>query len=207
MKTRMANLKEDRNSTNLNKLINEEEFLSFSEQILKTSNIMSSISSFRESTIEQRLQAERLMFPDVFALGHPNYGLYLTYQDVMLSNLHLENPGAWEELVKEGLSRILSGQPFSTEYGDLIIGTTINREVKVRGGPMQGGYSTNLSAMNKFVKNIHLLPKLRAAMKNKLRVLTSSKHKETTLFGKHLHELTIVSMVQQLERYLNPFDE
>ena len=101
MKTRMANLKEDRNSTNLNKLINEEEFLSFSEQILKTSNIMSSISSFRESTIERRLQAERLMLPDVFAFGHPNYGLYLTYQDVMLSNLHLENPGAWEEIVKE----------------------------------------------------------------------------------------------------------
>ena len=30
---------------------------------------------------------------------------------------------------------------------------------------------------------------------------------ETTLAGKHLHELTIVSMVQQLERYVNPFDE
>ena len=72
---------------------------------------------------------------------------------------------------------------------------------------MQGGYSTNLSAMNKFVKNTDLLAKLRAAMKKKLRVLTSSKHMETTLAGKHLHELTIVSMVQQLERYGNPFDE
>ena len=72
---------------------------------------------------------------------------------------------------------------------------------------MQGGYSTNLSAMNKFVKNTHLLAKLRAAMKKKLRVLTSSNHKETMLSGKHLHELTIVSMVQQLERYLNPFDD
>ena len=42
-------------------------------------------------------------------------------------------------------------------------------------------------------------------MKKKWRVLTSSKHKETS--GKLLHELTIVSMVQQLERQLNPFDE
>ena len=44
-------------------------------------------------------------------------------------------------------------------------------------------------------------------MKKKLRIPTSSKHKETTLSGKRLHELTIVSMVQRLERYLNPFDE
>ena len=72
---------------------------------------------------------------------------------------------------------------------------------------MQGGYSTNLSAMNKFVKNTHLLAKLKAAMKKKLKVLTLSKHKETTLSGKRLHELTIVLMVQQLERYLNLFDE
>ena len=72
---------------------------------------------------------------------------------------------------------------------------------------MQGGYSTNLSAMNKFMKNTHLLAKLKAAMKKKLKVLTLSKHKETTLSGKRLHELTIVLMVQQLERYLNLFDE
>ena len=61
--------------------------------------------------------------------------------------------------------------------------------------------------MNKFVKNTHLLAKLKAAMKKKLKVLTLSKHKETTLSGKRLHELTIVLMVQQLERYLNLFDE
>ena len=120
----------------------------------------------------------------------------------MLSKLHLENPRAWEELVKKDFGVSLSGQPFSTEHEDLIIETTINRKVKVRGRPMQGGCKTNLSAMNKFVKNTHLLAKLRAAMKKKLRVLTS-----TTLSGKRLHELNIVSMVQQLERYLNSFDE
>ena len=44
------------------------------------------------------------MLPDVFAFGHPNYRHYLTYKNVMLSNLHLEDPGALEELVKEGFS-------------------------------------------------------------------------------------------------------
>ena len=44
MKTRIADLKEDPNSTNLDKLMNEEEFLSFSEQILKTSDTMSQMT-------------------------------------------------------------------------------------------------------------------------------------------------------------------
>ena len=62
-----------------------------------------------------------------------------------------------KELVKEEFGGNFSDQPFSTEHGDLIIETTINREAKVLGGPMQGGYSKNLSAVNKFVKNTHLL--------------------------------------------------
>ena len=44
MKTRIVNLREDPNSTNLNKLMNEEEFLSFTEQIPKTSNAMSQMT-------------------------------------------------------------------------------------------------------------------------------------------------------------------
>ena len=60
--------------------------------------------------------------------------------------------------------------------------------------------------MNRFVKNTHLLAKLMAALKKKLKVLTSSKNKETTLSAKNRHEATIVSMVSQLGRYLNSFD-
>ena len=126
MKTRIANLREDPNSTNLEELINEEEILSFTEQILKTSNTMSQItisyikevgnilailalvSSVRESATERHLQAERVMLPDVFLFGHPKYGQYLTYRRDMLSNIHLENHGAWEELVKGGFGRSLS---------------------------------------------------------------------------------------------------
>ena len=77
----------------------------------------------------------------------------------------------------------------------------------VHGRPMQGRYSMNLSAMNKFVKNTHLLAKFRAAMMKKLKVQTSSKNKERTLSGKRLRELTIVLIAQQIGRYLNPFDE
>ena len=41
MVTRIPNLKEDTNPTNIDDLINEEEFLSFKEQILKTYNNVS----------------------------------------------------------------------------------------------------------------------------------------------------------------------
>ena len=37
----------------------------------------------------------------------------------------------------------MSEEPFSNIHGDLIAETTSNREVKVRGGPMRGGYSTS----------------------------------------------------------------
>ena len=42
----------------------------------------------------------------------------------------------------------MSGEPFSTIHGDSIMETTINREVKVRGGSMRGGYSTSEETTN-----------------------------------------------------------
>ena len=101
----------------------------------------------------------------------------------MVSNNYLENRGSWEKLVKEGFGGSLSVQPFSTEHGDLIIETTINTEMKLLGGPMQGGYNTILPAFNKFQKSNHLLAKLGAATKKKLRVRTSSHHKEWTIIS------------------------
>ena len=46
--------------------------------------------------------------------------------------------------------------------------TTINHEVKVRGGPMQGGYSTNEQTTDNFIKTSHIMTKLRATMKERL---------------------------------------
>ena len=87
-------------------------------------------------TIEWHLQAEQIILPDIFAICHPKYQQYLTYQYVVLNNLHQQNPGAWEELVKDDFGGCLGNQPFSTEHGDLIIETTAKWEVKGCGGPM-----------------------------------------------------------------------
>ena len=93
----------------------------------------------------------------------------------------------------------------SKKYGDLIVETTVNREVKVRGGPMQGRYSTVLYAMNIFAKNSHLLAKLRSVLKERIHLLTSSKHKETTLGARKKHENKIKKLATKLGEVLDPF--
>ena len=51
----------------------------------------------------------------------------------------------------------MSGEPFSNIHGDLITEKTINQEVKVRGGPMRGGYSTSEETTDAFIKTSHIM--------------------------------------------------
>ena len=158
MKEAIVNLRENPCASSLDKLMEAQEFVDFTNKIQDfsgtmahmtvnylrdVSNMLALVSSVREKCIPRHLQAERVLCRDLHALGHPNYSRYLSYQHVMLSNLYVKNPKAWDELLNHGFGGSLSGQPFSTEHGDLIIEMTVNKEVKVRGGPMQGGYSTD----------------------------------------------------------------
>ena len=54
-----------------------------------------------------------------------------------------DNSLEWQELTNHGFGASMSGEPFSSVHGDYITETTINREEKLSGGPMRGGYSTN----------------------------------------------------------------
>ena len=54
---------------------------------------------------------------------------------------------------------------------------TINREAKVRGGPMTSGYSTSIDAENDFLLNFHILAKPRKELKKKVNLKTDSNHK------------------------------
>lgn len=93
----------------------------------------------------------------------------------------------------------------STIHGDLITETTINREVKVRGGPMQGGYSNNEEAMDTFIKTSHIMAKLRSLLKERLDVLTASTHKEINISARKRHEKMVASLLFQLVKYFDPF--
>ena len=175
------------------------------EYLTDVSTMLAFISSVREKHIERHLQAERALLPQLFAFGHINYARYLTYQHVTLTNLHKTNPTAWTELKENGFGGSLTGGSFSTVHGDFITEVTVNREVKVRGCPMQGGFSTSLKAEDAFVKTSHLMAKLRTALKDKLNVMTTSTHKETTQGAKKEHEKTVQALVDQMSKYMDPF--
>ena len=61
---------------------------------------------------------------------------------------HISNTSVWKDLRENGSGGSITGDKFSAKHGDLIIEMTVNREVKVRGRPMQSGYSTDLDARN-----------------------------------------------------------
>ena len=59
----------------------------------------------------------------------------------------------------------MSGEPFSTIHGDLITEVTVNRQVKVRGGPMMGGYITSDKTNDAFIKTGQVMAKVRSKLK------------------------------------------
>lgn len=133
--------------------------------------------------------------PTLFAFGHQNYVRFLTYQHVTLKQCKSTNPNAWKEIQTNGFGGSLSGEPFSTVHGDYIRETTINLEVKVRGGPVHGGYSTSIQANDTFIKTSHLMVKVHTGLKERLHVLISSKHKKTTTRARKEHKGTTQSLV------------
>ena len=175
------------------------------EYLVDVSAMLSLVSAVREKCIDRHLAAERALIPKCSAFGHINYARYLTFQHIKLQDIKMNNKEAWDDLSQNGFGGSLSGEPFSTIHGDLITETTINREVKVRGGPMQGGYSTNEKATDTFVKTSHIMAKLRATLKERLNILTPSFHKETTTGARKQHENMVHDLALQLDRYFDPF--
>ena len=128
-----------------------------SEYITDVSALQSQITAYREKNIELHLQAQRDLLPLLFAFTHQCYSGYLTTHHVELTNLPSKSPSVYKDFQIYGIGASLSGIKFFTMPGDLGTEVTINREVKVPGGPMRGGYSTNFDAENDFVLNPHIL--------------------------------------------------
>ena len=167
--------------------------------------LLALISAVREKTIELHVVAERVLLPKCFAFNHIHYARYLTAQHVNLQRIQIHKKEAWEDLVKDGFGGSLSGFPFSTIHGDLITECTINREVKVRGGPMRGGFSTSEDANDAFLKTSHVMAKIRSKLKERFAMLTSSVHKEITTGARKKHDGIVERLTRKLEENFDPF--
>ena len=171
MNSMIAKLRCNTNSETLQVLLNHAPFKQYCDNLIVSNSgtqcqmmtqyvkdvslLLALISAVREKTIELHVVAERALLPKCFAFNHINYSRYLTAQRIQIYKKE-----AWEDLLKEGFGGLLSGSTFSTIHGDLITECTINREVKVRGGPMRGGFSTSEAANDTFVKTSHVMAKI-----------------------------------------------
>ena len=71
----------------------------------------------------------------------------------------------YEQLKTYGMGVILSGRKIWTNPGDLVTEVTVNQEVKIRGGPMRGGYSISVETVYDFILNTHPFGKTTACTK------------------------------------------
>ena len=88
--------------------------------------------------------------------------------------------------------------------GDLITEVTINRKVKVRGGPMMGGYSTSDKKNDTFIKTTHAMPKVRSKLKEQVNLLSSCVHKELSPGSRKYHDNIVTDMKEKILEYSDP---
>ena len=117
-----------------------------------------------------------IFYLSLFAFNHQNQVRYLTQHHVELTSLSITKPQGFSDLETFGLGASRSRNKILTIPRELVTEVTINREVKVRGGPMRGGQSTSIDAENDFILNSHML----AELKNKINSKTDPNHKKLT---------------------------
>ena len=93
----------------------------------------------------------------------------------------------------------------SQQYREnLIAETTTNVDVKVRVGPMHGGYSTSERKTDNFIKTSHMMAAIREKLNKKLWYMTSSAQKEVSPGSWSKHENTVWDLTNQLQKLLDP---
>ena len=165
------------------------------------------VSAVRESNIERHMEAERVMTNQAFALDHPNYARYGAYQQTYLQHLRNIQHPAYESLKNNGFGASISGDKFSSIHGDLIT-EIFNKETKGNSGPFRKGFSTDIDTVSTWVNTIHIHSQLRVALRQKLHIKTSTKHKEITSSGIMKHINHVKSLKATLRKYgYNPFSD
>ena len=79
----------------------------------------------------------------------------MSFQNVYLSDLEAKGDPATDNLIKRGIGGSLSGDKFSSIHGGLIT-EVFNSETKRQAGPHRSGFSTNVDAVNTWLKTTHI---------------------------------------------------
>ena len=144
------------------------------------------------------MEAERDMLKYCFAFDHIIYAQYMSFQHVYLSDLEAKGDPAIDNLIKRGIGGSLSGDKFSSIHGDLIT-EVFNGETKPQAGPHRSGFSTNVDAVNTWIKTTHIHAKLRKKFNDTIRLTADSHHKETTQSEMKRHSQHVKNLKDQLK--------
>ena len=142
--------------------------------------LLSLVSAAREQDFEKHMQAERKMLQLIHAFDHVHYLRYLTYQHVTFSYFKMTKHPIFSDLKINGFAAQYSEEKFSAVHGDLVT-EYYNRETKSCHGPFRLGFITNVSVMNKWVRNINSHAQLRKELRGTLSMKVNSAHKVDSL--------------------------
>ena len=136
------------------------------------SALLEMIISIKECYIEMHLEAKRYLVPQLFAFGRWSCGVYPTCQHALLEVHRIRKTSLWKDLRENIFGGSLTGDTFLQSMDILSYYWNHSKQgIKVREGMMQGGCSTDLDPTNIFVKNSHLLTKLRSVLKECIHLL------------------------------------
>ena len=164
------------------------------------SSLLPSVAAVRGGDFH--MEGERDMLKYCYAFDHINYARYMPFQHVHLSDLEAIGDPAIDNLIKRGIGESLSGDKFSSIHGDLIT-EVFNGETKRQAGPHRSGFSTNVDAVNTWIKTTHIHTKLRKKFNDTIRLTTDSHHKEITQSEIKRHSQHVKNLKDQLKKYNN----
>ena len=171
----------------IDSILQMNEFQSLQKNIVSTSGTKSQMTFVYLKDIS-------LLLSMVFAAREQNLDLYLKAEREILKLLHVHysrcnthsmyscdekrtNSDIYKDLVEHGYTASITGDTFSAVHGDLIT-EWFNKQTKGKDGPFRSGYSTKLSAVNTYIRTMHIHAQLHREMKSKLVINTSSSHKD-----------------------------
>ena len=141
------------------------------------SSLLESVAAVRGGDFQLHMEAERDMLRYWFNFDHINYARNISFQHVYLSDLEAKGDPAIDNFIKQGIGGSLSGDNFSSIHRDVIT-EVFNGETKRQAGRRRTGFSTNVDAVNTWIKTTHIHAILRKKFNDTIRLTTDSHHKE-----------------------------